>query len=196
MFGRRLRLRPDRQRAVTEIEGVACDRPLRHAVHFDVDRDVDRGDVMGVVTRLDAGDLLVEIDEEVVVMAAQQQVDDAAAHDLEDALQGLRDRALEPRERFEIDRAREDSRHRAEAADDDHYERGDARLRVGEILIERALLVNERAVGTIVNLGSGEKSSVRDLASLIIKLVGTNVSVREDPKRLRPAASEVGLPVL
>jgi NAD dependent epimerase/dehydratase len=52
---------------------------------------------------------------------------------------------------------------------------------------------NEGAVGTVVNLGSGEKSSVRELASMIIELVGTNVSVREDPQRLRPAASEVGL---
>jgi NAD dependent epimerase/dehydratase len=52
---------------------------------------------------------------------------------------------------------------------------------------------SERAVGNVVNLGSGRKSSVGELASLIIELVGTGAEVRQDPERLRPAASEVAL---
>jgi NAD dependent epimerase/dehydratase len=51
----------------------------------------------------------------------------------------------------------------------------------------------DRAVGKVVNLGSGQKSSVRELAATIVELVGVEVEVRQDPRRVRPAASEVEL---
>jgi NAD dependent epimerase/dehydratase len=47
------------------------------------------------------------------------------------------------------------------------------------------------AVGKSINLGSGREISVGDLAVLIGKLVGRNISVQMDEVRLRPEGSEV-----
>jgi NAD dependent epimerase/dehydratase len=47
------------------------------------------------------------------------------------------------------------------------------------------------AVGQAINVGSGQEISIGDLARLIVKLVGRDVPVVQDPQRLRPASSEV-----
>ncbi|WP_338482895.1 SDR family NAD(P)-dependent oxidoreductase [Streptomyces sp. SCSIO 75703] len=49
----------------------------------------------------------------------------------------------------------------------------------------------ERVVGRAFNAGTGGEISVGDLVALIGKVMGTALDVREDPERLRPAASEV-----
>ncbi len=48
-----------------------------------------------------------------------------------------------------------------------------------------------RALGQVVNLGSGREISIGDLACTIIAICDTGVPVTMDPARLRPAASEV-----
>jgi NAD dependent epimerase/dehydratase len=45
--------------------------------------------------------------------------------------------------------------------------------------------------GETFNLGSGSEVSVRDLADMIISLVGKTVKVEVDPARMRPSKSEV-----
>lgn len=47
------------------------------------------------------------------------------------------------------------------------------------------------AVGQAINVGSGQEISIGDLARRIVKLVGRDVPVVQDPQRLRPASSEV-----
>lgn len=47
------------------------------------------------------------------------------------------------------------------------------------------------AVGQAINVGSGQEISIGDLARRIVKLVGRDVPVMQDPQRLRPAGSEV-----
>ncbi|MER7313399.1 MULTISPECIES: SDR family NAD(P)-dependent oxidoreductase [Streptomyces] len=48
-----------------------------------------------------------------------------------------------------------------------------------------------RVVGRTFNAGTGGEISVGDLVALIGKVTGTEVDVREDAERVRPAASEV-----
>jgi dTDP-glucose 4,6-dehydratase len=47
------------------------------------------------------------------------------------------------------------------------------------------------AVGRAINIGSGQEISIGDLAQRIVKLVGRDVPVVQDPQRLRPTGSEV-----
>jgi dTDP-glucose 4,6-dehydratase len=47
------------------------------------------------------------------------------------------------------------------------------------------------AIGQTINVGSGHEISVGDLAQRIVNLIGRDVPVVQDPRRLRPAASEV-----
>lgn len=47
------------------------------------------------------------------------------------------------------------------------------------------------AIGRTVNLGSGREISIGDLAHLIVRLTGRDVSIESDPQRVRPAGSEV-----
>ena len=50
---------------------------------------------------------------------------------------------------------------------------------------------SEACIGEEVNLGTGKEISIGDLLERIIKLVGRDVKVVPDEKRLRPVASEV-----
>src|SRR5262249_61425923 len=54
-------------------------RPPGHAAAaaflFDVDGDVNRGDVVGVVARFHHGVAAVEFDEEIVIVAAEHEID-------------------------------------------------------------------------------------------------------------------------
>lgn len=49
----------------------------------------------------------------------------------------------------------------------------------------------ENAVGQIINLGSGEEVSIRDLALRIAKLMDVTIEFKTDTSRLRPASAEV-----
>ncbi len=49
----------------------------------------------------------------------------------------------------------------------------------------------EQVVGRTFNAGTGEEISIGDLTRLIGKLMDTELDVREDPERIRPANSEV-----
>lgn len=49
----------------------------------------------------------------------------------------------------------------------------------------------DRALGTVVNIGSGREIAVRDLIDLLVKISGRNVRVVVDEDRLRPEGSEV-----
>src|SRR5262249_41299574 len=49
--------------------------PGRAAYLFDVDGDVNRGDVVGVVARFHHGVAAVEFDEEIVIVAAEHEID-------------------------------------------------------------------------------------------------------------------------
>jgi NAD dependent epimerase/dehydratase len=46
--------------------------------------------------------------------------------------------------------------------------------------------------GETINLGTGETHTIGEITARILSLIGTNRSVRCDPQRVRPAASEVG----
>ena len=48
-----------------------------------------------------------------------------------------------------------------------------------------------RAVGEVVNIGSGREISIGDLAALLISVTGSQAKVVTDPGRLRPPGSEV-----
>lgn len=50
---------------------------------------------------------------------------------------------------------------------------------------------SERAVGQVINIGSGLEISIGQLAEKIVSLVGRRVAVVEDTRRVRPASSEV-----
>jgi NAD dependent epimerase/dehydratase len=54
-----------------------------------------------------------------------------------------------------------------------------------------ALAECDRAVGEVVNLGSGFEISIGETAHLIAKTLGVDVSWDEDPQRMRPKMSEV-----
>lgn len=47
------------------------------------------------------------------------------------------------------------------------------------------------AVGQVINVGSGREISIRDLALVIVGLMGSSSDVVEDDQRIRPANSEV-----
>ena len=49
----------------------------------------------------------------------------------------------------------------------------------------------DRAVGEVVNVGSGREISVGDLVALAAEVTGRSARVVEDPARVRPAGSEV-----
>ncbi|MEO8679080.1 MAG: SDR family NAD(P)-dependent oxidoreductase [Vicinamibacterales bacterium] len=49
----------------------------------------------------------------------------------------------------------------------------------------------DTAVGSVVNIGSGEEISIGDLARVIVELTGSKAAVRLDAARERPATSEV-----
>jgi nucleoside-diphosphate-sugar epimerase len=46
--------------------------------------------------------------------------------------------------------------------------------------------------GEVLNLGTGEAVTVGDLVERVGRIVGRTLVVRQDPARIRPAASEVG----
>jgi NAD dependent epimerase/dehydratase len=46
-------------------------------------------------------------------------------------------------------------------------------------------------VGQVVNLGSGEEIAVADLAQQILRVIGAELPIEDDPQRGRPAESEV-----
>src|SRR5690606_10595887 len=48
-----------------------------------------------------------------------------------------------------------------------------------------------RALGEVVNLGSGREISIGALAELLIEITGADATVVADPERMRPAGSEV-----
>lgn len=48
-----------------------------------------------------------------------------------------------------------------------------------------------RAVGEVVNIGSGREISIGDLAAMLISVTGSEAKVVTDPGRLRPPGSEV-----
>jgi len=49
----------------------------------------------------------------------------------------------------------------------------------------------DRAIGNVVNVGSGREISVGDLAKLLIEITGADAEVVTDEQRLRPGGSEV-----
>jgi NAD dependent epimerase/dehydratase len=49
----------------------------------------------------------------------------------------------------------------------------------------------DRALGEVVNIGSGREISIGDLVRLLVELTGTQAEIVTDEDRLRPAASEV-----
>jgi nucleoside-diphosphate-sugar epimerase len=49
----------------------------------------------------------------------------------------------------------------------------------------------DRAIGNVVNVGSGREISVGDLAELLIEITGSDAEVVTDEQRLRPGGSEV-----
>jgi len=51
----------------------------------------------------------------------------------------------------------------------------------------------EQAVGTVINLGTGQGISIGDLARVIMGIVGREVPILQDSERVRPQASEVRL---
>jgi NAD dependent epimerase/dehydratase len=48
-----------------------------------------------------------------------------------------------------------------------------------------------RAVGEVVNIGSGREISIGDLVTLLVQLTGSQARIVTDPERLRPPDSEV-----
>jgi NAD dependent epimerase/dehydratase len=54
-----------------------------------------------------------------------------------------------------------------------------------------AVAACDRAVGSVVNIGSGREISIGDLVALLIHTTGSSAEVVVDPDRVRPAGSEV-----
>jgi NAD dependent epimerase/dehydratase len=54
-----------------------------------------------------------------------------------------------------------------------------------------AIAETSATVGKTLNIGSGEETSVRELAGIIFELTGTRCAVEVEEERLRPEASEV-----
>ena len=55
----------------------------------------------------------------------------------------------------------------------------------------RAALESDDAIGQVVNLGTGFEISIGDLARTIVEISGRDVTVEQDPERMRPEKSEV-----
>lgn len=53
--------------------------------------------------------------------------------------------------------------------------------------------VAEKAVGQVINLGTGQGTSIGDLAQTIMKIAGRKLAIVADADRVRPPASEVRL---
>ena len=49
----------------------------------------------------------------------------------------------------------------------------------------------EKALGNVVNIGSGREISIGDLVELLVKVSGKDAQVVQDPSRIRPEGSEV-----
>lgn len=54
-----------------------------------------------------------------------------------------------------------------------------------------AVAAAEQAVGRVINIGSGQEISIRDLIEILFQITGRQASVVVDETRLRPGASEV-----
>lgn len=50
---------------------------------------------------------------------------------------------------------------------------------------------SEKALGQVINIGSGREISIRKLVEKIAKITGNNIKVENDRQRIRPAESEV-----
>ena len=50
---------------------------------------------------------------------------------------------------------------------------------------------SDRAIGRVMNVGTGEKVSIRELAAHVMKVVGREVPITQEEQRARPGASEV-----
>lgn len=48
-----------------------------------------------------------------------------------------------------------------------------------------------RAIGEVINIGSGYEITISELANKIIKIIGKDVQIKVDKKRIRPSKSEV-----
>ena len=61
-------------------------------------------------------------------------------------------------------------------------------------IVEAFVLVAdcERAAGELFNVGSGQEIAIGELARRIARIIGTQIEIVQDPKRVRPEASEVG----
>jgi NAD dependent epimerase/dehydratase len=54
-----------------------------------------------------------------------------------------------------------------------------------------AVAAGDRAVGQVVNIGSGQEISIGDLVKLLVEVTGSEASIITEDERLRPGASEV-----
>jgi NAD dependent epimerase/dehydratase len=54
-----------------------------------------------------------------------------------------------------------------------------------------AVASSPKAVGQVINIGSGRAVTIGETAAQIIQLIGEEVSIEADPKRVRPEGSEV-----
>src|SRR3954471_5374456 len=54
-----------------------------------------------------------------------------------------------------------------------------------------AVAASDRALGNVVNVGSGREISIGDLAELLVEVSGRDAKVMTDDSRVRPAGSEV-----
>ena len=81
---------------------------------------------------------------------------------------------------------------------------GKGKIRLGNLLPTRdltyvdntvsgfiAAALSEKAVGEVLNLGTGSEISIGDLAKKIAQIIGREVEIEEDPERVRPQGSEV-----
>jgi dTDP-glucose 4,6-dehydratase len=51
--------------------------------------------------------------------------------------------------------------------------------------------VHPQAVGQVINIGSGKETSIRNLAEMILRLLGRSLPIETDDDRVRPIKSEV-----
>lgn len=54
-----------------------------------------------------------------------------------------------------------------------------------------SVLEKEVSIGKVINIGTGHEISMREIAELIARVMGSKVEIRLDPERLRPEKSEV-----
>jgi NAD dependent epimerase/dehydratase len=54
-----------------------------------------------------------------------------------------------------------------------------------------AIAESDKAIGQVINIGSGTAVTIEEVAKLIIKLIGKDVSIEVDAERVRPQGSEV-----